>query len=279
MDVSTWKRRLASALGAAALGVCGTALAAPPEEAEAEVGNPDRVPTITEAQKVVPQEPGTGENPGGRWLQLWTADQLSTQEPGTGGSGGGMVDASEVSNPLTRTMGPLTPRPQITVTLDAGLVTYLGGLGDVTMIGTGFGGRLGARFWENLGLDLEDGHTRTGVPGEFAPQNGSVMYRNAGDLVLTGGRAFESGLRPYGGLGFGLGWFNPNDQAEQDGFTSDMFWEMPFVAGVDYQAGALYGGLRASWRWFFGEEFANQVRGENTEGSLLGLSLNVGGRF
>ena len=279
MNESTWKRRLASALGAAALGVCGTALAAPPEEGEAQYGNPDRGPTITEAQKVVPQEPGTGENPGGRWLQLWTADQLSTQEPGTGGSGGGMVDASEVKNPLTKTRGSQTPKPQVTVTLDAGLATYLGGLGDVFMISTSYGGRLGARFWENIGLDLEYSGTRAGVESQFAPVNNSVVYRNAGDLVLTGGRAFESGVRPYGGIGFGVGWFNPNDQAEIDGFTSDMFWEMPLVAGVDYQAGWLYGGLRASWRWLFGEEVASQVRGENTEGSLLGLSLNVGGRF
>ena len=58
-----------------------------------------------------------------------------------------------------------------------------------------------------------------------------------------------------------------------------MFWELPIVAGVDYQAGWLFGGLRASWRHLYGEEVAAEARGENTEGSLLGLSLNVGGKF
>lgn len=291
---ASWQRRLLGALAVAALGLGGTAVAgAPPEgtasadkggsgaveEEEVVIESQSKSGEETDSEGVVfghaenvgRREPGSSTNTRGA---LIGAESLSVQQEGTGGSGGGMIDASEVHSPG----GMSGERPDLTVAITVGLDAYTSHLGGVMMNGVGYGIRVGGRFWESVGLDLEYSGTRAGVEREWAPQNGAAVYRNALDVVVTGGRTFDSGIRPYGGIGFGVGRFNPNGFAEPT-FNSDWFSEVPLVAGIDYQAGPLFAGVRGTWRFLMGEEFANEARGIDATGNMLGLSLNVGGRF
>ena len=280
MREASWQKRALAALTAATLGLGGAAFAG--EGAQGEDGQQqDQVGIDTSshrdkdgnvvfrgADEVGGQEPGSSAD---QRRALIGAESLSVQDPG---SGGGMVDATEISAP-----GSMSgERPDLTVALTVGLEGYTSHLGGVMMNGVGYGIRVGGRFWENVGLELEYSGTRSGVEREWAPENGAAVSRNAVDLVATGGRTFDSGLRPYGGIGFGLGRFSPNGFAEAT-FNGDWYTEVPLVAGLDYQVGPVYAGLRGTWRFLMGEEFANEARGIDATGNMLGVSLNVGGRF
>lgn len=245
----------------------------PPEDAGGS-GEPvdEGADWINRPTEVLEQTPGQTESD---THGLIGAESLSTQEPGTGGSGQGMLgDATEVSVPG----GTREYRPDLIVAIDGGFDTFTGDLGSVMMGGVGYGIRVGARVWQSVGLDVEYSGSRNGVQREWAPENGAAVSRHALDLVLTGGKTFDSGVRPYAGLGFGVGRFAPNSYA-QASFDGDWFTEVPLVAGVDYQVGPVFAGVRGDWRFLMGEEFADDLRGREIHGSMLGLSLNVGGRF
>jgi len=305
MNKASWQKRLLGALSAAALGLGGAAMAQEsPEGTSSGTGGSGQVEVeqteVTETEVEPSKAEGTGgsgssdqaqsgdgafrnaedigrQEPGSSQEKreaMIGAESISLQEPGTGGSGGGMVDASEVHSPGNG-MGA---RPDLTVALTVGLEGFTSHLGGVMMNGVSYGVRVGGRFWENVGLELEYSGTRAGVERDWAPQNGAAVYRNALDAVVTGGRTFESGLRPYGGLGFGVGRFNPNGFAEET-FNGDWFTEVPLVAGIDYQFGPLSAGLRGTWRFLIGEEFANEARGIDATGNMLGVALNLGGQF
>jgi len=290
----SWQGRLLGAAGVLALGVGGSAWAqdvevdvdeeevrpaeetqnqAPPEDAGGS-GEPadEGADWINRPTEVLEQTPGETEN-GSRGLI--GAESLSTQEPGTGGSGQGMLgDATEVRAPG----GSRQYRPDLVVAIDGGYDTFTGDLGGMMMGGVGYGIRVGARVWQSVGLDVEYSGSRNGVQREWAPENGAAVSRHALDLILTGGKTFDSGVRPYAGLGFGVGRFAPNSFARAS-FDGDWFTEVPIVAGVDYQVGPVFAGVRGDWRFLMGEEFAEATRGREVHGSMLGFSLNVGGQF
>lgn len=313
MHTASWQKRLLGALSAAALSLGGVALADEPpagtspdtggsaqkqaKEPEVEItdskanknqgegtggsgeaGVTDHSDDVTfkGAEEVGGREPGSSED---KRKALIGAESLSVQDPGNSESGPAMVDASEVKSPASGVGGSGdSERPELTVALTAGIDWYTGHLGGVMMNGFGYGLRVGGRFWDSVGLELEYSGTRAGVERDWAPQNGAAVWRNALDVSVTGGRTFESGIRPYGGIGFGVGRFNPNGFAEPT-FNGDWFTEIPLIAGLDYQFGPLYAGLRGTWRFLGGVSFANEARGIDATGNMFGLALNIGGAF
>ena len=188
------------------------------------------------------------------------------------------TDATEVGQRL----GFDPDATRVGVDVQAGVGFMTGDLGDRTAPGPMLGITAGADPWRTLGIEV-------GYEGERLPIDDirvgdeQAMYRhNVSFLAKTGPRFVNDKLRPYIGAGVGLSYFDVTDGAKDTGlYTNDFVREVPLATGLDYQlTDSISAGARASYRFLFGEEFANPAElGGEAEGDLFNVGITVGGRF
>ncbi len=167
---------------------------------------------------------------------------------------------------------------EIDVQVLAGAGTALGGISNNLGLGSVWSATAGTRITEGVGL--EGGYVGSRLPfqDDRVPQ-GSALWRHGADVMAKMYVPNPSLLRPFGGLGVGVSYMNPSDQAEPL-YRSDWVTNIPIAAGVEVESKSVFAGARLEYEWLFGEEFAeNTTPGENPQGGFLTGMLSVGGRF
>jgi opacity protein-like surface antigen len=260
MHVSTWKRRLVVSVAAAALGLAGVARAGEQPRRAGEQAA-DEVEEL-QSPEPTPQEEATGGS-GQQEDTSLTEDAL------------GQTEADEAVEDF---VGEKEEEPELSVTANVGLNTFTGSLSDQLKVGTDYGVRAGTYLWDAVGFEVGYSGSRNALERELRPTEDAALYRNGVDALVKAGPTLRSGLRPFGGVGVGVAWFTPNAGAE-DVYINDMVTELPLAAGLEYNLGLLSAGVRANWRFLFGEEFAQPLSGSDSEGTLLSATVNLGGRF
>jgi hypothetical protein len=301
-----WKRQLLGVLGAAALGFAGAAWAQDTQQAGQDIeGELDDGTGGAGQQDPGAYDPGAydpgaydqgayDEGAGSRGQEqpgTGGGAQQGTEQQGTAEQAGSTV--GQTVDQATETVGKTATeagrraetlfegRPdkrEVRVTGEVGIQNWAGNIGRITNTGPQWGVSVDMQVFNLLGLEAGYNGQRNAITEGLGALPSSAIFRHALDALAKVGPTLENGLRPYGGVGFGLALIIPN-QAADPNFYNDFIAELPVVVGVDYSTGLLTAGLRGSWRWTFGEEFAKPFIGPNGEGSIFGASLNFGGRF
>jgi hypothetical protein len=171
---------------------------------------------------------------------------------------------------------------QYTVNLNAGVGGYLGGLSDFTGVGPVWGVNVDGDVTRGIGWEVGYNGARTPITAPAIIPDGEAAWRHGLNAMA---KLFAPGMetiRPFGGVGLGAAYINPSDGAETF-YENDWVTEIPVALGVELGSNAgISAGLRATYRFQAGEEFAQRaVRlGENNpEGGLFSTALTFGGRF
>ena len=167
---------------------------------------------------------------------------------------------------------------EIDVQVQYGAGTAVGGISDNLGLGSIWGATAGTRITEGIGL--EGGYIGSRLPfQDDRVAAGSALWRHGGDVMAKMYVPNPTFLRPFGGLGIGLNYLNPSDDAEPL-YQKDWVTNVPIAAGVEVESQALFAGARLEYEWLLGEEFAaNTTTGDSPEGGFLTGMLSVGGRF
>jgi hypothetical protein len=169
--------------------------------------------------------------------------------------------------------------PPLHVTANVGIADYTGNLGANTQVGPLYGVTVGAEQWDLVGVEAGYEGTTNSVSGDGT---GSVVRHDV-NALLKAGPSFDlaqNDLHPYVGLGLGVSYVNPTDEAEASGLRTDFLGELPLAAGVEYQVGMIRAGVRGTYRVLFFDEFAEPTpSADNPSGGLLSGQLTVGGQF
>lgn len=294
----TWRRRLLGAIGAAALGFTGTAWAQTSQDdvkPNAEEAAQDAQRTAEDAaqrtrdaaQEAASDIQQLGEDAmGGAGDQDPTMEPPATppsqpqQEPPATEPGSAperaVQQVEETGEKVKEVLTRPSTEPQLRVTGNVGIQNWAGTLGDALNTGPQWGVSVGRQLFDLVGVEVGYFGQRNAFEQDVI-ESGAV-FRHALDVMAKVGPRLQSGVRPYGGVGVGVSLVNPN-QAASDLVYNDVLAEVPVAAGLDYDSGPLTAGVRGTWVWPFGEQFAQEVLGPDSQGSIFGASLTFGGRF
>lgn len=165
------------------------------------------------------------------------------------------------------------------VNLNLGVGGYTGGLGDFTGVGPVWGVSADGDATRSIGWELAYNGARTPLENPLGMEGNPAAWRHG---VSGMAKVFVPGmesLRPFAGVGIGAGYVNVNEAAE-DVYRNDFQYEFPLAAGIDLESGDNWSaGVRATYRWLTGEEFAKTAAGADVEGGQLSASFAIGGRF
>lgn len=180
--------------------------------------------------------------------------------------------------PASEQLALATEQADVTIRADAGLSNFLGDLDQHTRLGPSWGVALSAEMPDKFfGAELAYEGSRNQIESNRGLADNAAIWRNGVSGMAKLGPELGKAVRPYVGAGFGVSYLNPNDEADAL-YDTDFVSEVPFAAGVDLRRGALHGGVRATYRFLVGEQFA-VAAGGGSQGNLLTTSINLGGTF
>lgn len=165
------------------------------------------------------------------------------------------------------------------VDVRAGLEGFTGDLAGRTRVGPSLGITADAQPFSLVGVEVGYEGARLPIDDGRVP-DGEAIWRHALTGLAKVGPLIQDRYRPYVGAGFGVGYHNASEGAE-DVYDNDFTTEVPVAAGLDYELGSNFSaGVRGTYRWLMGENItdsADQVG--NAEGGVLSGMLTLGGRF
>lgn len=178
-----------------------------------------------------------------------------------------------IQSRLGATSSANQPDP-MSVAIQGGFAGYTDKIGDATKVGPSWGVRLGTERWGVLGGEVAYEGARNGIEDS----EGS-LYRHSVSAMAKAGLNVTENVKPFVGVGLGLGYVNRSDEAQAP-YRNDFMQELPLAAGVEYRLGALTAGIRASYSYLFNDEFMEPTPSENNPaGGLMNTSVTLGGRF
>jgi hypothetical protein len=182
-------------------------------------------------------------------------------------------DGPFLSGPARAGSHEVQPQTPVQFTVSGGVASFTGALGDRVAAGP---------FWAVTGetdpartasLEVSYEGARSALDGRYA--NGNVTHSGLSAVAKLGARFGIA--KPYLGAGLALGYLHV-DEVARGMLQSDLFQQLPLVAGVDAFPGRFTVGVRTTYRVLFNDEFA-ALGGEQPGGGLFSAAVNVGGRF
>jgi opacity protein-like surface antigen len=166
----------------------------------------------------------------------------------------------------------------VNLTLRGGLADFTGDLAAVTRVGPSWGAALILQPTNVLGLEIAYEGSRNELD-DARLASFSAITRHGASALLKIAPPFLERIKPFVGAGLGASRVGVADSA-QGLYRSDIMEEIPLVAGLELNSGALTAGLRGTYRYLLDEAFAqpSQEVG-NREGGLMDASLTLGARF
>ncbi|WP_375761295.1 outer membrane protein [Corallococcus exercitus] len=184
------------------------------------------------------------------------------------------VDATQVGSRL----GLQEQEVEAGLDVRAGLGGFTGELDDETGVGPLFGITAVAQPAPLVGVEV--GYEGQRIPiDDVRVGDGQHIWRNNGSVLGKLGPVVKERWHPFVGAGLGLSYLDSSDSAAPY-YRNDWQTEIPLAAGLDYRAGNLFAGVRATYRVLGGEELTT-VPGtsDDAKGSLFNGNVTVGGRF
>lgn len=163
------------------------------------------------------------------------------------------------------------------VLLRGGVGDFTGELAEITDAGPTWGLTVNVQPWNILGYEITyDGSRNLIDDSRLANQPAVTRHGLAGVLRIA--PPFIEKVRPFLGIGLGATMLRVTEEA--DGlYRNDLMEEVPMVAGLEFNTGAVTAGLRASYRWLVDESFADPSVTGNPEGGYLDAGVTLGARF
>jgi hypothetical protein len=166
-------------------------------------------------------------------------------------------------------------RGDVNVFLSGGVSDYTGSVGDNIDTGPSWGLTVNVQPLKILGFELGYDGSRNIVSNDLLPD--ATLTRHGATGLVKLAPPFIDVVKPFVGAGLGASYISANGGAGL--YDSDLVEEVPVVAGIEFNKGALTAGLRATYRMLVDESFATDVAPGNPQGGIFDASLTLGGRF
>ncbi len=163
-------------------------------------------------------------------------------------------------------------RGAVKVFASGGVSDYTGDIGRDLDAGPSWGLTVNLQPLHILGFELGYDGSRNTVSNAVLPD--ASLTRNGATGLIKVAPPFIEVVKPFVGAGLGASYVSAH--GGQGLYDSDVVEEVPLVAGVEFNKGAVTAGLRATYRLLLDENFGPATR---NEGGLLDGSLTLGGRF
>ncbi len=164
----------------------------------------------------------------------------------------------------------------VSITAAAGVGGFTGGLNASSRVGPTWTLQTAAHPWPLLSFE-------GGYDGSYTPLSEPVLGFTGGGLMR--GTVFAMAqvgpqlgpVRPFAAAGVGGGTIT---WTHSPGFMPrDLIAELPVALGVNLERGWLTGGVRASYRILFNENFLQAFDMPVGQGGFLSMTASLGGRF
>lgn len=165
----------------------------------------------------------------------------------------------------------------VNVFLKGGLSSFTGELADVTGAGPAWGVALNLQPFNVVGFEVGYDGTKNDLDDDRAGGSARLTRHGATGLVRLS-PPFVERIKPFVATGLGASYVRVSDD-DSGLYRNDFLEEVPVVAGLEFNTGALTAGLRGTYRFLFDERFAERAQPGNPEGALFDAALTVGGRF
>lgn len=189
------------------------------------------------------------------------------------------ADATEVR--VGEYLEPAEDRSKYQASLNVGVGGYLGQLSDFTGVGPVWALNVEGDLTRGIGWEIGYNGARTPLTHALIPENEAAWRHGLSGMAKLFAPGMET-LRPFAGIGLGAGYINVSENAE-DVFRNDFIAEIPVALGLEFDTAAgISAGLRTTYRFQAGEEFAKNVvpaGSESPEGGQISAGLTVGGSF
>lgn len=166
-------------------------------------------------------------------------------------------------------------RGDVNVFLSGGVSDYTGSVGDNVDTGPSWGLTVNVQPLKILGFELGYDGSRNIVSNDLLPD--ATLTRHGATGLVKLAPPFIDVVKPFVGAGLGASYISANGGAGL--YDSDLVEEVPVVAGIEFNKGALTAGMRATYRLLVDESFARDIAPGNPQGGIFDASLTLGGRF
>lgn len=168
----------------------------------------------------------------------------------------------------------------LNILLKGGVGDYTGALGTFTSTGPTWGALVNFQPFLFLGVEIGyDGSRQKVDDNRFAEDARPSLTRHGGSALVKLSPPFLESVRPFVGAGLGASQVGVSGDAAGL-YQSDFMEEVPFAAGLEFNAGAFTAGVRTTYRLLLNEDFADAALAEGGPGGgLFDAALTVGGRF
>lgn len=160
------------------------------------------------------------------------------------------------------------------VFLRGGMGNYTGNLGEVAKPGPSWGLTLNLGAMSILGLELSYEGARN-VISDVEVLDLALTRHGASALLKLSLPLFDA-VRPFVGAGIG-GTYTFAEGTLFDGDKSELVGEVPLAAGIDFNAGKLTAGVRATYRLLLDENLSEQL--DRPSGGYFDVAATLGMRF
>ena len=162
--------------------------------------------------------------------------------------------------------------------LKGGGSDYTGGIGRYTVIGATYGLAFSVEPLRWLGVEIGyDGSENQSDTLRNPGVGRSTFYRNGASALLKFSAPLGN-IRPFAGVGFGLGWVNISGSNNNGAFTNNFMGQVPVTVGIEVISRNWVAGVRATYWVLLNEGFIHA--GSSTAlGGLMDVQSTLGVRF
>jgi hypothetical protein len=166
------------------------------------------------------------------------------------------------------------PQGRVKVFLKGGVGDYTGDLGESVKIGPSWGLTLNVQPLRFIGFEVGyDGGRNTVGTDDID----LALTRHGGSALLKVSLPIEP-VKPFVAAGIGISRISiGGDLLQRGDYVSDTVTELPLVAGIEFNTGALTAGARATYRPFLEQNIREQL--EDPSGGYLDFTITLGARF